>query len=205
MYEVRQIPQAYRTASIGTTMIGSENQQKTINLRLHPIALVPMITSRDTKASFRADLDFILSPKVTLGPSVAFRRQSIWDDAALAGGAIAAKNENTLELGVLTNVYVSGTTSDGGFIVRPHVYWVEVKGSRSDDKGSVVTATHKPGWRAGAEVLYQKILQSGLNFEVGGGFTYHLAPYAVDYTGGATSAPDSRLAPTISAGIGWAW
>src|SRR5205814_8680301 len=126
-------------ASMGTTM--TDNAQKTINLRFHPITLVPMIASRDTKASFRADLDFIVSPKVTLGPSVAFQRKSIWDETALAAGSIAAKNENLLELGVLTNVYVSGNTSEGGIVIRPHVYWLEAKGDRTDYEGNVVTAS----------------------------------------------------------------
>jgi hypothetical protein len=112
-----------------------------------------------------------------------------------------------LEVGLLSSIYLTGTTSTGGFVLRPHLYWVDVQGEKQDSLGNITPSSKATqGLRSGAEIVYQKILTNGFNFEVGGGFSYYLIPYDIGYPqpGIADSQPSSRIIPTISIGIGWA-
>lgn len=201
-YAVRQIPQNWQ--AVETTQI--EAPSRVMNLRIHPLHLVPMLTQKDTRVSLRADVDIALGSRVTLGPSVTFRQTSKWDSTALTGGSINGMNETLLELGLLSNIYFTGNTSEGGFLVRPHVYWIDAQGERNNNNGNIGPGSSQPGWRAGTEVVFQKILPSGFNFEIGAGLTYHFVPYSIQYAQPAsTSAPESNVMPTITAGIGWAF
>lgn len=185
-----------------------EPQKRILNIRLHPITLLEMATRQDTRAALRGDLDFVLSDKVTLGASVLYHQTSVQDMIALQNGVTQSVDLGILEVGLLSNIYLTGTTSAGGLILRPHVYWIEAQGEKNDGAGAITpSARTTQGGRAGTEMIYQVILSNGFNLELGGGFTYHLAPYTVDYSDGglARSTPDNRLVPTVSAAIGWAF
>lgn len=179
-----------------------------MNIRLHPVHLLYMATQKDTLASARGDIDFMLGDKVTLGASVIYHQTSEQDTAALATGVGQTVDMSLLEVGLLSNLYLTGTSSTGGFILRPHVYWIDAHGSKDNNTPNGIASTGaKNGARAGAEFIYQVILPVGFNLEIGGGFTYHLVPYAVDYPapGLTRSEPDNRFVPTVSAGVGWAF
>lgn len=176
--------------------------RRVINLRVHPTHLATMLLDQNTLFSVRGDLDFVLGEKVTLGPSVIFHQTSSHDDAS------RVRNEALLEAGVLSNIYLTGRTTEGGFILRPHVFYIEPNGERSGDAGAFAEATgRESGVRGGAEFIYQYILPNGFNFEVGGGVSYYFKPHALHYAGtnNPRSEPDSLLIPTVSIGVGWAF
>lgn len=210
---VRKIPQYWQNTQAATSGASSKtilpnefSPTKTLNIRIHPLHLLPMLTDKHTKVSLRTDVDVVLSSKFTLGPSVIYQEASNWDDSALAAGNIRGKNESHLELGLLSNIHLTGNTSQGGLLLRPHVFWVQVQGERNQEKGNIAAGSSKPGWRAGSEVVFQKILPNGFNFEIGAGFTYHFIPYSVNYESPQSrTAPASTIMPTLTAGIGWAF
>ena len=145
---------------------------------------------------------------MTLGPSVIYHATSAQDLDALRNGTNQSVDLALLEVGLLSNIYLTGTTYAGGFLLRPHVYWIDAHGEKSGEEGAVTSATQtKNGGRAGAEFIYQVILNNGFNLEIGGGFTYHLVNYSVEYSGAdlSRSEPENRFVPTISAGVGWAF
>lgn len=183
--------------------------KRILNFRIHPVYLVQMMTDRTTIGAGRADLDFVLGDKFTLGPSVIFQKSTVQDNAALANGIGQSLDDTRWDIGLLANIYLTGTTSTGGFILRPHVYWVDVNGQKDPGAGgaAIIPTSTQNGARAGAELVFQKILGNGFNFEVGGGFTYYLVPYQLNYNDGgqATDGPDNRFSPTITLGIGWAF
>lgn len=175
-----------------------------LNIRLHPIYLGTMLLQKDTVVAGRADLDFVLGNRVTLGPSVIFNSTSTPD----SNDNSQYLDEQILELGLLSNIYLTGKTSTGGFILRPHVYWIDAMGDKVNADDEILSSSSNTnGLRGGSEIVYQLITTGGLNFEVGGGFTYHLVPYQMNYTGSGTSStePVSRISPTLTVGIGWAF
>jgi hypothetical protein len=178
--------------------------RKIINLRVHPIPFVSMLTDKTMLFAGRVDLDFLVTDRFSFGPSIHYSKTSE-PDQYLAGQLV---NESMLELGMLASVYLTGTTSQGGFLFRPHFYWTDVQGEKQGTDGSTTSATStSAGMRTGAELIYQKVLANGFNFEVGGGFTYHMVRYQLDYPGaGVThSEPASAFAPSVSLAIGWAF
>ncbi len=182
--------------------------KRILNFRVHPIYLMQVLAQKDTIVAVRADLDFVLGEKFTLGPSVIYQQTSVQDAAALTAGTGQSVDTNRLDVGLLANIYLTGTTSTGGFLLRPHVYWVDVNGQKDrGDQAAVAPSGTVSGIRAGSEFVFQKILPCGFNFEVGGGFTYHLVPYSVDYNDGglAHDTPDNRFQPTVTLAIGWAF
>lgn len=196
--------------SLSALMPSDPAPSRIVNFRLHPIYFVNMIAQKDTLAAGRVDIDFIVSDRFTLGPSLIYNRTSHVDNASLAaGGAWQTVEVERFDLGLLSNIYLLGTAREGGLSFRPHAYYLAVSGEKQDDKDTtIVTGTSANGWRAGAELVYQKMLPMGLNFEVGGGFTYHLSPYDVTYSdgnGAKSSGPEHTVEPTISLGIGWAF
>ena len=186
----------------------SENPKRILNIRLHPIGLIEMATRQDTLLSLRGDLDFVLGDKMTLGASVIYHKTSTQDMVALESGLTQSVDLGVLEVGLLSNIYLTGSTAAGGFILRPHVYWLEAHGEKRDASGAITPGNQSSnGARAGAEMIYQVITASGFNLEIGGGFSYHLVPFTVGYSdaGQTRSGPDNRLVPTVSAGVGWSF
>lgn len=182
-----------------------------MNVRIHPVNLLYMISQKNTLASLRGDIDFILSNRFTIGPSVIYHHTLSNDEMASNPATAPFLDESLLELGLLSNIYLTGTTSTGGFILRPHVYWMQSTGEKTDNAATpaVTAATDvNGGLRAGLEFIYQVILPVGLNFEIGGGLTYHAISHSIDYPSGdgtTRSEPSSRIAPTVSIGVGWAF
>ena len=175
-------------------------EKRVINLRIHPTHLATMIIDKDTVVSLRGDLDFVLGEKVTLGAAVIYHQTSSYDDAS------RVRNEAQVEAGLLSNIYLTGRTTEGGFLFRPHVFYVEPTGERTDESGALKEFTaRETGVRGGAELIFQHILSSGFNFEVGGGFSYHFKPYSLQYAGSNNprTEPASRIVPTVSIGVGW--
>ena len=197
------------STSLVTSAATSEVTKRILNLRIQPTYLVSMLTDKTVVAAGRADLDFVLGDKFALGPSVIYQQTSTLDAQALASSGISqSMNEGVLEVGLLSSIYLTGTTSTGGFILRPHAYWSDPNGQKVDSNGNVTsTAKNTQGARAGSEFIYQVIMASGFNFEVGGGFTYYLVPYSMQYSDGGTpsTGPTSRFLPTASIGVGWAF
>ena len=179
-----------------------------LNFRIHPLYLASMLVQKETVFAVRGDLDFVLGGRVTLGPSVAYHLTSTQDSEGLTEASTPQYlEEQLLEVGLLSNIYLTGKTSSGGFVLRPHLYWIDPRGDKVDGEDNVQgMSSHRGGIRGGTEIVYQVILKSGLNFEIGGGFTYHLQPYRVQYTrsnGVGLSEPSSRFVPSITAGVGW--
>lgn len=186
-----------------------DTPSRILNLRIHPLYLAEMLFQRNTLVSLRGDMDFVLGDRFTLGPSIIYQQTSNVDETALASGTSQMMNESFLEVGLLANIYLTGTTSTGGFLLRPHAYWIDPTGEKDPlGGGSIGSTSVTQGVRSGAEFIYQKILPNGFNFEVGGGFTYYLVPYEIDYpasSGTTATIPTSRIQPTLSLAIGWAF
>ena len=168
-----------------------------------------MLTDKTMVAAGTRGSRFLLGEKFALGPSVIYQQTSSLDAQALATSGISqSMNEGILEVGLLSSIYLTGTTSTGGFILRPHAYWIDVNGQKQDSSGNITSsAKNTSGIRAGSEFIYQMVMGSGFNFEVGGGFTYYLVPYSMQYSDSGTpsSGPASRFLPTASIGVGWAF
>jgi len=178
-------------------------EKRVLNLRFHPTHIATMILDSNTVVSLRGDLDFVIGDKVTLGPAVVYHQTSLYDAQS------RVRNEALLEAGILSNVYLTGNTSQGGFIFRPHLFYIEPNGERSEESGNFTPFTSRQsGVRGGAELIFHHILANGFNFEVGGGLSYYFRPYSLEYTAGSgVSATEagSRLMPTVSIGVGWAF
>jgi hypothetical protein len=193
-------------ASATTAVAPETPPNRIVNFRIHPIYLVDMIARSDTQLAFRADVDFLVSDHFTLGPSVTYQ-QTVALDGLLSNTATI--NLTQIEIGLLSNIYFTGTSSTGGLLLRPHVYYIDISGDKEDSQSQVVaTGAATNGWRTGAELVYQKILPFGLNFEIGGGFTYYAVPYSVTYSDNAgtkSSGPSNSVVPTVTLGVGWAF
>src|SRR4051794_8336222 len=75
------------SSSLSTAAIQPANPDRIVNLRLHPTNLFSVLTQKDTVASFRADVDFIIGKRFTLGPSISYYRGSSVDNQTLADGS----------------------------------------------------------------------------------------------------------------------
>ncbi len=179
---------------------------KIINFKVSPLGLAEMLVHKDTILSLRGDIDFIAGKSIALGPSVIFKRQSQWHDESVAGGTPLSFDESTLEIGWLTSIYLNGQSQEGGFILRPHIYYVTSTGVGSSAEQEEIAPAHiKDGLRSGAEFVYQKILPNGFSFEAGGGFSYFLVPYEVEYANQIKSTPEDRFVPSLTISVGWAF
>jgi hypothetical protein len=173
---------------------------KSIYFRFHPLYLAQMLTDHETLAAGRVDLDFLAGEKFSFGPSFIYNHNLVF------GAQNSLIDQTTMEFGLLLNEHLTGTTSTGGLVLREHAYLVDPDANRTDANGGRTSSTAVSlGMRAGAELLYQTILKCGLSFEFGGGFTYHVVPYSIQYSDGSQIGPAAPVAPTLTVGIGWAF
>jgi hypothetical protein len=171
-----------------------------LNLRIHPFYLMQMLADHETIAAGRVDLDFLVADRFSFGPSFHYNNNLTLDSNA------NSVEQTTYELGMLFNEYLTDSSSAGGLIVREHAYWINADATRTDGTGNVTGSSQTTsGLRAGLELVYQKILKCGLNFEIGGGVTYQVLPYSIQFANGATVGPTSNFSPTVSLGVGWAF
>jgi hypothetical protein len=174
--------------------------RRTIDFRFHPLYLAQMLTDHETLAAGRVDLDFLAGEKFSFGPSFIYNHNLVF------GAQNSLIDQTTMEFGLLLNEHLTGTTSTGGLVLREHAYLVDPDANRTDANGGRTSSTAVSlGMRAGAELLYQTILKCGLSFEFGGGFTYHVVPYSIQYSDGSQIGPAAPVAPTLTVGIGWAF
>lgn len=174
-----------------------------LNFRFHPLHLAYTFVQKDTVLSLRSDLDFIIGNRFTLGPSVIYHHQRPLDEKSVGTNDPQLLDEKFWEIGVISNIYLTGETSHGGLMLRPHAYYIQPSGEKADRAATAITS----GIRTGLEVVYQHILPCGLNFEIGAGATYYAKPYAIEYDGAGTARtePGSLWQPTVTAGVGWAF
>lgn len=190
-----------------------------LNLRVHPLYTV-LMTSPETKAGVRGDVDILVHPKFSVGPAVEYfsyfdKEAALYaPDRDIGVVSIYSKHRSVLDLGINANIHLTKESSEGGLILRPNFFYVMVS-ERLADKDTEYKANTKNGLRAGADLTYQWILDSGFIFEAGGGLTFYLIKDSAsykdfpgtdqEYYAEGTSTRSLRILPKITATVGWSF
>ena len=87
-----------------------------LNFRLHAHPLLNTVFSSDTVLAFGGDLDFVLGKRVTVGPSLIYHQTSRWEEASIQEGNGQLFDEELIEVGLQSQIYLTGNTSVGGLL-----------------------------------------------------------------------------------------
>lgn len=156
--------------------------QHTINVRVNPLGLLI--------GALSGDVDFAVTKKFTIGPSISYYSATIFDTSLTGYG-----------LGARANVYLTGDAMTDSWILGPGLGLSINSVSSGESKASSV------GFYVGSILGYQWVWTSGLNINLGLGANYYTQSASAKGSDGIEiSVPGYHgLGPTGELTVGWAF
>lgn len=171
-----------KPASETPSMETEIKSDKSVNVRINPLGLLLGVLS--------GDVDFSISRKFTVGPSLSYYSASLLG-TKLTGFGIGARG----------NYYLSGDAMTDSFILGPNVGMSLFSISSGTASASTV------GFYMGGIAGYQWVWQSGFNINLGLGANYYIQSASAKASDGTSlSVPGFHgIGPTGELTIGWAF
>lgn len=189
---------------------GLREQKKVVNFRVQTLPLIfsPIATLAQNSRYFSAqiDVDWIVAPKFSFGPSIFFNTFGKRDGKMEWGNTIWL-DYFSVSPGLQATYFFTGTNAEGGFGIRPQVNLDIPFGSRNVAQYAIsVPAKATLGINSTVQLLYRWAWPSGFNMEVSGGVTFG-APARLEFpdrlSSGTNSLEGATIFPALGFALGW--